>query len=79
MYGMPYAFMLYHLLCVLHIDNNKCKKFTLALLNASVCRFQNRKGINIDRKLDYIDYDSLDMYFHGNDVDSIDQNSSLRK
>ena len=78
-YGMPFAFMLYYLLCVLHIDNNECKKFTLALLDASVRRFQNRKGIKIDRKLDYIDYDSLDMYFHGNDVDSIDQNSSLRK
>ena len=78
-YGMTFAFMLYYLLCVLHIDNNECKKFTLALLDASVRRFQNRKGIKIDRKLDYIDYDSLDMYFHGNDVDSIDQNSSLRK
>ena len=35
-YGLPFNFMYFWLLCVLHIDNNECKTFLLALLDASV-------------------------------------------
>ena len=50
-YGLPFNFMYFWLLCVLHIDNNECKTFLLALLDASVRRFQKRKDVFINNDI----------------------------
>ena len=62
-YGLPFHFMYFWLLCVLHIDNNECKTFLLALLDASVRRFQKRKDVLTSTDIDRLDFDSLDVYF----------------
>ena len=69
--------MLFYLLCVLHTDNNECKTLTNALIDASIQRYQNRKGTNVNRKVDHINFEDLDIFFNGDDIDNLDPNSSL--
>ena len=78
-YGFPYAFMLFFLLCVLHIDNNECKTVTNALIDASIRRYQNRQGSNVNRNVKHIDFEELDIFFHGDDIDTLNPESSLQK
>ena len=78
-YGLPFHFMYFWLLCVLHIDNNEYKTFLRALLDASVRRFQKRKDVLTSTDIDRLDFDSLDVYFHGDELDNLDQDSSLHK
>ena len=78
-YGFPFEFMLFYLLCVLHIDNNECKTLTNALIDASIRRYQNRKGTSVNRKVDHINFEDLDIFFNGDDIDNLDPNSSLQK
>ena len=51
----------------------------LALLDASVRRFQKRKDVLTSTDVDWLDFDSLDVYFHGDELDNLDQDSSLHK
>ena len=62
-YGFPFEFMLFYLLCVLHIDNNERKTLTNALIDASIRRYQNRKGTSVNRKVDHINFEDLDIFF----------------
>lgn len=75
-YGMPYESYRYFILCVLHLDNNECQSFLLALVDASVRRYQARQGINVDRSVDQLDYDDIDINFNDDDMEKIDDSSS---
>lgn len=74
-YGMPYELYRFFILCVLHLDNNECQYFLLALVDASLRRYQTRQGINVDRSVDNLNYDDIDINFDDN-METLNESSS---